>query len=81
MAAGESSLEGMTLEDFPELKRLSPRSRLKMAEELWDSAASDALPVPAAHKALLRGRRAAYERGEIGTLTLAELKRSIRRRP
>jgi putative addiction module component (TIGR02574 family) len=68
------------LSNFPELKRLSRRSRLKMAEELWDSAASDDLPVPASHKSLLRSRREAYARGEMKTLTLAELKKSIRRR-
>jgi putative addiction module component (TIGR02574 family) len=53
---------------------------LKIAEELWDSAASDTLPVPASHKSLIRGRRAAYARGETKTLTMAELKKSIRRR-
>lgn len=70
----------MTLANFPELQRLSRPARLKIAAELWDSAASDALPVPASHKTLLRDRRAAYDRGETRTLTMAELKRSIRRR-
>ena len=55
-------------------------ARLRIAAELWDSAVSDALPVPASHKTLLRARRAAYERGELATLTIPELKRSIRRR-
>lgn len=71
----------MTLANFPELKRLSRPTRLKIAEELWDSAATDALPVPASHKPLIRGRRAAYVRGKMATLTMAELKRSIRPRP
>jgi putative addiction module component (TIGR02574 family) len=70
----------MTLANFPELKRLSPKQRLKIAEELWDSAASDALPVPASHKTLVRARRAAYERGEVKTLTMDELARTIRRK-
>ena len=70
----------MSLTDFPQLKRLPARDRLKIAEELWDSAASNALPVPASHKSLVRSRRAAYARGEITTLTMAELKRSIKRR-
>lgn len=70
----------MTLANFPELKRLTPRQRLKIAEELWDSAANDALPVPASHKKLLRSRRAAYERGGVVTLTMAQLAKSIRRR-
>jgi putative addiction module component (TIGR02574 family) len=69
----------MTLADFPKLKRLSPRQRLKIAEELWDSAASNALPVPASHKTLIRTRRAAFDRGELGTVTMEELRRSIRR--
>lgn len=70
----------MTLANFPELKRLPVRSRLKIAEELWDSAATEALPVPASHKTLLRSRREAYARGSLKTMTMAELKKSIRRR-
>lgn len=70
----------MTLADFPELKRLSQAARLRLAAELWDSAVSDALPVPASHKPRLRARRAAYKQGEMATLTMAELKRSLRRR-
>jgi putative addiction module component (TIGR02574 family) len=70
----------MSLTDFPHLKRLPARDRLKIAEELWDSAATDALPVPASHKSLVRSRRAAYARGEVKTVTVAELKRSIKRR-
>jgi len=70
----------MTLTDFPQLKRLSPRQRLSLAEALWDSAVSDALPVPATHKRLIRSRRAAYERGELATLTMDELRKSLRRR-
>jgi putative addiction module component (TIGR02574 family) len=48
-----------------------------LAEALWDSAARDSLPVPASHKRLIRSRRAAYERGEVATLTMAELRKSI----
>jgi putative addiction module component (TIGR02574 family) len=70
----------MTLADFPDLKRLSRPARLKIAEELWDSAASDDLPVPASHQSLIRARRTAYARGKTKTLTMPELKRSIRRR-
>lgn len=70
----------MTLADFPQLKRLPPRQRLSLAEALWDSAVSEALPVPASHKRLIRSRRAAYERGELATLTMDELRKSLRRR-
>jgi len=69
----------MTLAQFPELKRLSKPARLRIAEELWDSAASNSLPVPASHKSLIRGRRAAYASGTAKTVTMSELKRSIRR--
>ena len=69
----------MTLADFPKLRRLSPKQRLKIAEELWDSAASNTLAVPASHKTLIRSRRAAFERGELATVTMDELRRSIRR--
>ena len=51
----------MRLANFPELQRLPRRTRLKIAEELWDSAAGDDLPVPATHKKLIRDRRAAYQ--------------------
>ena len=69
----------MTLANFHDLQRLSRPARLKIAAELWDSAVSDSLPVPTSHRTLLRDRRAAYNRGETPTLTMAELKRSIRR--
>ena len=71
---------GMKLADFPALKQLSPRQRLSIAEQLWDSAANDRLPVPDSHKNLIRSRREAYERGEIKTVSIGELAKSIRRR-
>jgi putative addiction module component (TIGR02574 family) len=74
------TLAAMTLAHFPELKRLPSSMRLRLAEELWDSAASDDLPVPASHKAIIRTRREAYRRGEMATLTMAQLKKAIRRR-
>ena len=80
MAVHIGSFSDMTLASFPDLKRLPRLARLKIAEELWDSAASDDLPVPAGHKALIRSRRQSYARGEAKTVTMAELKRSIRRR-
>ncbi len=70
----------MTLANFPELKRLTPKQRMKIAEELWDSAANDTLPVPESHKKIVRARRVAYERGELKTLTVAQLAKAIRRR-
>ena len=70
----------MTLANFPELRRLPRRARLKIAEELWDSAVEESVPVPSSHKVLLRERRVSYLRGEAKVLTMPELKRSIRRR-
>ncbi len=70
----------MTLAEFPQLKRLSRPARLRLSAELWNSAVSDPLPVPPSPKSLPRSRRAAEERGEMATLGLAKLKRSLRRR-
>ena len=69
----------MTLANFPQLQRLPPRQRLKLAEQLWDSAASSSMAVPASHKRLIRSRRKAYEQGQVATLTMDELKKSIHR--
>ena len=69
----------MTLANFPQLKRLPPRQRLQLAEQLWDSAASSSLVVPASHKRLIRSRRNSYDQGQIATLTMDELNKSIRR--
>ena len=63
-----------------QLRRLPRPARLKIAEPLWDSVATDALRAPASHKSLIRGRRAAYAQGKMRTLTMPELKRSVRRR-
>jgi hypothetical protein len=56
------------------------QSSKKRAALRRDSAASDALPVPVSHKQLMQTRRAAYERGEMRTLTMEERKKLIRRR-
>ena len=70
----------MTLANFPQLKRLPRGQRLKLAEQLWDSAASNSMAVPASHKRLIRSRRKAYAQGPVATLTMNQLKKSIRRR-
>jgi len=51
---------------------------LQLAEELWDSAADDKIPVPAEHKKLIRSRRAAFERGEMPVMTMEEFKLSLK---
>ena len=71
---------GMKLADLPALKRLSAGQRMSLAQELWDSAASDTLLVPESHKKLIRARRVAYEGGRVRTLTMGELAKAIHRR-
>ena len=69
---------GMTLADFPKLKELPPRQKLKLAEELWfDGVSDDALPVPDWHKKILSERLAAYKAGSLKTISVAELKRRL----
>jgi len=68
----------MTLADFPKLKELPPRQKLRLAEELWfDGVGDNALPVPGWHKKLLSERMAAYKAGRLKTLSVVELKRRL----
>jgi hypothetical protein len=68
----------MTLADFPKLRALPPRQKLRLAEELWfDGVSDDALPVPVWHKKLLSERMAAYQAGSLKTLSVHELKRRL----
>ena len=69
----------MTLADFPKLKELPAREKLKLAEELWfDGVSDDTLIVPGWHKELLSQRMAAYKKGELKTLSVSDLKRRLR---
>ena len=71
-------VEKMTLADFPKLKELPRRQKLKLAEELWfEGVGEDALPVPGWHKKLLSERLAAYRAGKLKTVSVAELKRRL----
>ena len=66
----------MKLADFPRLKQLPARQKLKLAEELWFDGVSDAArPVPAWHQELLAERVAAYKAGNLKTISVGELKR------
>ena len=68
----------MTLADFPKLKELPRREKLKLAEELWfEGVGEDALPVPGWHRKLLSERLAAYKAGKLKTVSVAELKRRL----
>lgn len=76
---GSDTLFHMKLADFPELKQLPARQKLKLAEELWFNGVSDeALPVPAWHQELLAERLAAYKAGNLKTISVAELKRRLK---
>ncbi len=69
----------MKLADFPKLKELPARQKLRLAEELWyDGVNDDSLPVPAWHKELLSERMAAYRAGKLKTISVGELKRRLR---
>ncbi len=68
----------MTLSDFPKLKELPAREKLKLAEELWfEGLSDDALPVAPWHKKILAERMAAYKAGTLKTLTVREMKRRL----
>ena len=68
----------MTLADFPKLKKLPPKQKLKLAEELWmDGVSDESLPVPGWHKELLAERMAAYKKGTLKTISTGELKRRL----
>jgi len=70
----------MTLADFPALKRLPKRERLKLAEELWFSGVDDKLPVSAAHQEILDERWHAYQSGSARRISLSELERRLARK-
>ena len=70
----------MTLADFPQLKSLTKRQRLALAEELWLSSTDDRPPVSKARKRILDDRWSAYKAGESKRITLAELERRLARK-
>ena len=70
----------MALAQFPELKKLPKRQKLKLAEELWREAVDDGLPVSADDRALLDSRWKAYRAGKVGRITLQELERRVARK-
>jgi hypothetical protein len=40
----------MILAQFPEIKKMTSRQKMRLANELWLDAISDKTPVPASHK-------------------------------
>ena len=61
------------------LLRLPRKTRMQIAERLWLSVADEAsMPVPAAHKAVIRQRIADYHSGRAKVITHEELLRRVR---
>ena len=68
----------MKLADFPQLKELPARQKLRLAEELWfEGVNEETLPVPAWHQELLSERLAGYKAGKLKTISIRELKRRL----
>jgi putative addiction module component (TIGR02574 family) len=70
----------MALAQFPELKKLPKRQKLKLAEELWREAVDDSQPVSTDDRALLDSRWKAYRAGKVGRISLQELERRVARK-
>jgi len=69
----------MQLADFPRLKKLPAKQKLRLAEELWFAGVADeSLSVPTWHRQLLAERMAGYATGKLKTISNAELKRRLR---
>ena len=70
----------MTLAQFPELRRLPKRQKLRLADELWREAVDDSRPVSAADRALLDSRWRAYRAWKVKRISLEELERRVARK-
>lgn len=69
----------MTHAVLNDLLELPKRERLEIAERLWLSVADEAkMPVPAAHKRVLKKRLAAYKSGASQAISHTELMRRVR---
>lgn len=69
----------MTLARFPELRKLSKRQRLRLAEELWFSGVEDSTPVEPVDQQLLDERWRTYRAGKAKRISLNELERRLKR--
>lgn len=70
----------MALAQFPELRKLPKRQKLKLADELWREAVDDRVSVSAEDRALLDSRWKAYRAGKVERITLEELERRVARK-
>jgi len=77
--SSRDSLSLVKLADFPQLKQLPARQKLKLAEERWfDGVSDETLPVPEWHQEILAERMAAYKAGNVKTISVDELKRRLK---
>ena len=70
----------MALAQFPELRKLPKRQKLKLAEELWCAAVDDTGLVSAEDRRLLDSRWKAYRSGKTERITFGELERRLARK-
>ena len=72
----------MRVNDIPEIARLSTPEKILLAEDLWDSIASDEskVPVPQSHTEELDRRLRSYESHPGNLLSLEELQTRIEKR-
>ena len=72
----------MRISDIPEITKLSTPEKILLAEDLWDSIASDdsIVPVPESHREELDKRLRKYQSYPGNLLSLEELRSRIERR-
>jgi putative addiction module component (TIGR02574 family) len=70
----------MTLAAFPELRKLSKKQRISLADELWQSGVSDSARVPAKQQKILTERWAAYKAGKVKRISMSELSKRLEMR-
>jgi putative addiction module component (TIGR02574 family) len=70
---------GMILEQYPELRRLSPAEKLALVTELWDDLAAhpEDVPVPPEHLAELDRRMEEYRKDPSRVTTWEAIKERI----
>jgi putative addiction module component (TIGR02574 family) len=76
---GPQELAAMQISE-QELARLSPRERLTLIEQLWDSLDDCEVPVTTPQKAEIEERLADFPRDGAGAITWEELKADLRNR-
>lgn len=72
----------MRVSDIPRIAKLSTPEKILLAEDLWDSVASDesSVPVPRSHKDELARRLKSYRSSPGRLLSLQELRARLEKR-